>query len=89
MAERIYVVRGVKGTSQFSGVVITPESVMKDQVTIAWSHAVRYTAKGYDLPDYEAALASVGQRHPDWKVSSHGVVMVDYDPSKADIEKSD
>ena len=47
-----------------SYVVITPVSTTIDTVVAAWSYAVRYTAKGIDLPNYEAAAELLMTRHP-------------------------
>lgn len=85
MAERVFIVKEVHGHPQYRAVIITPASVENEAVVIAWSHAVRYTAKGLDLPDYDAALVSITQRHPDWHVAPHPIVTIDYDPKKADI----
>lgn len=47
-------------------VAITPTSTQLEVVVAAWSYAVRYTAKGLDLPDYEEAVKMLIQRHPSW-----------------------
>lgn len=46
--------------------VITPEPINHEIVSAAWGYAVRYTAKGLDLPDHEAAVKLLKERHPSW-----------------------
>lgn len=87
MADRVFIVKGVRHDPQFRAVILVPETVPPAEVIAAWSNAVRYTAKGYDVPDCDAALAAVSQRHPDWRISPHPIVTIDYDPAKADIDE--
>jgi hypothetical protein len=49
------------------GFLITPDDVDREKAITGWSYAVRYTAKGLDVPDYEAAARMVVQRHPTWQ----------------------
>jgi hypothetical protein len=86
MADRVFILQEVHGHPTYRAVIITPESVQNDDMIIAWSHALRYTAKGLDVPDYEAALASMTQRHPTWHIGSHPIINITYDASKADID---
>lgn len=86
MADRVFILQGVPHAPDFRGVLIAPETVENEEVVIAWSHAIRYTAKGYDVPDYDAALASIAQRHPDWHIAPHPIVTIQYNPAKADIK---
>jgi len=58
----------------FHYVVITPEPVNKDVVSAAWAYAVRYTAKGIDLPDHDKALELLAERHPSWTILESLVV---------------
>lgn len=87
MADRAFILKEVHGHPQYRAVIISSDSVKDDEVVIEWSHAVRYTAKGLDVPDYDAAIASIAQRHPDWRVSQHPITTIAYDPSKADLGK--
>jgi hypothetical protein len=48
--------------------VITPTAMESKVVSAAWSYALRYTAKGLDLPDYQSALKMLKQRHPSWTI---------------------
>jgi hypothetical protein len=52
----------------FHCIVLVEESVSKEIVQAAWSNAVRYTAKGIDLPDHELAVKRLQERHPKWIV---------------------
>lgn len=53
----------------FGGLVIlTPEPVRHQAVVSAWTHAVRYSAKGIDHPDYDAAVELLFKRHPSWQI---------------------
>lgn len=70
MAEKIgqiFLLTGY-GENRQQCAVITPEPVSLEIITAAWSYAVRYTAKGLDLPDHEKAIEMLKQRHPSWKV---------------------
>ena len=49
-------------------VVILPESTDESIIRNAWTYAVRYSAKGIDLPDYDAAIELLKKRHPSWMV---------------------
>jgi hypothetical protein len=49
-------------------VIVTPDLIEPQIVQAAWSYAVRYSAKGLDLPDYDAAVKLLHQRHPSWTV---------------------
>lgn len=72
MTDCVFVLQPYGGASPkqnpFSYVVIVPEGVTTQQVTAAWAYAVRYTARGLDLPDHNAALKMFQERHPSWTV---------------------
>jgi hypothetical protein len=70
--------------TQLHYVVITPEGTDPNMVYAAWAYAVRYTAKGLDLPDHEAAIRLMMQRHPSWKLINSIVQNVPIDLSRAD-----
>ena len=67
-------------------VVIAPTSTELESVIAAWSYAVRYTAKGLDLPDYEAASKMFAQRHPSWTVIQSRISNVPVTLAKADSD---
>lgn len=48
--------------------VLTPEPVEQARVQAAWAYALRHTAKGLDLPDHDAAIALMLERHPSWQL---------------------
>lgn len=68
--QQAYVIRGTKPGNiiEFYAIVVTPEPMTKEKVEAAWSYAVRYSAKGLDVPDYEAASKLLIERHPGWKI---------------------
>lgn len=49
-------------------VLITPADIDPTAVSAAWSYAVQNTAKGLELPDYDAAVKLMLERHPSWQV---------------------
>jgi hypothetical protein len=69
-----------------NGFVLTPDTVTEETVMAAWSYAIRYSAKGLDVPDYEAALKLFQQRHPSWQYFPTDVVNVWYKAEKADSD---
>lgn len=64
-------------------VLILPEPVPWERVRDAWTHAVRYSAKGIDLPDYDAALSLLKQRHPSWEIIDSSALDVMWDTRRA------
>ena len=71
---------------QFRSVVLLPENTQDDikSVQAAWSYALRYTAKGLDLPDHDAALQLLRERHPSWEIVPGICQPVTVDLTKAD-----
>ncbi|HEX2908149.1 MAG TPA: hypothetical protein VHO69_14865 [Phototrophicaceae bacterium] len=63
--ERVFRLMGYSN-AQVQFIIVTPEPVIVQTVQAAWSYAVRYTAKGIDLPDHEAAVRMLLSRHPSW-----------------------
>lgn len=63
----------------FRALVITPEPVHTSKVQIAWTYAVRYTAKGLDIPDYPAAIKMLLERHPSWTIIPEGPASIPVD----------
>ena len=70
-----------------NGLVLTPDTVSEETAMAAWSYAIRYGAKGLDVPDYEAALKILQQRHPAWQYLPIDVVNVWYKAEQADNDK--
>lgn len=68
-------------------VVITDEIETRETVQSAWSYALKYTAKGLDEPDYEAAAAAMIERHPAWVLASTEIAKVEYLGAAADKDK--
>lgn len=70
----------------FDAIVITPDTVDHKTVTIAWTHAVRFTADGLDKPNWEKALHKLEEFHPSWVMVRGKVagVMVDVNNQEAD-----
>jgi hypothetical protein len=68
VSDRIFRLQPYGKISEFRYVVLTPEPTDVDKVSAAWAYAIRYTAKGLDLPDHEAALQLLLQRHPSWQL---------------------
>lgn len=86
MDARVFLLHGVHHAPQFRATVVTPENISHEKVLSAWSSAVRYSAKGYDVPDYEAAIARMLSKHPTWQVMREPIIPIQYDPVKADDE---
>lgn len=63
---------------EFYATLITPEPVDMRKVSAAWTSAVRYTAKGLDIPDYAAAVARIKANHPSWIVVSESPRQIPY-----------
>lgn len=68
----------VDSSPRHYSVIITPEPIEWSKVSNAWTHAVRYSAKGLDLPDYPAALELLKQRHPSWEIIHSHVLDVQW-----------
>lgn len=91
-ASRVFSLQSYRSPTQnakepFHCTVITPNDVEITIVRAAWSYAVRYTAKGLDIPDHEAALELLMQRHPSWQIIRSAVQTVPIDLSFADNDK--
>lgn len=72
------------------GYILAPDDVAADLVRHAWSYAVRYSAKGLDVPDYEAAAKLLMQRHPSWQCATGiPVDFIYYQAAYADGDKPD
>ena len=57
----------------------------------AWTYALRFSAKGLDLPDWDAALELLIQRHPLWQVIGRHARIINPDLTKTanDISETD
>jgi len=88
MADCVFILQPYGGAhpkqKPFSYVVIVPEGVTPQQVTAAWAYAVRYTARGLDLPDHDAALKMFQERHPSWTIINSTVQAVQVNLALAD-----
>lgn len=71
------------------GLIITGDDADAKKVTTAWSYALRYTARGLDVPDQEAALKMMLERHPSWNFQPRTFQDVWYTPDTADDDKPD
>jgi len=67
--------------------IITSIGVSQEDVTAAWSYAVRYTAKGIDLPDHEAAAKLLIERHPSWQILKTTVMTIAVNLAFADKDQ--
>jgi hypothetical protein len=74
-------------TGTVEAVIITSEPVSLEVVIAAWSYAVRYTAKGLDLPDYKAAVELLKSRHPSWHVIQSATLPAHVNLAVADNDK--
>lgn len=79
----------VKALDGALGVLITPPGVDEKTALAAWSYAVRYSAKGLDVPDFHAAAALLLKRHPSWQCLMESVSNVWYDGGSAELDKPD
>ena len=75
-----------KGNPEFQYLVLLPEGVSDGAVLVpaAWAHAVRFTAKGLDLPDHEKAIKLLKERHPSWTIIPGRCINVPVNLAKAD-----
>lgn len=69
--------------------IIVADDTRHEVVQAAWSYAVRYTAKGLDVPDYDAAVKLMLSRHPSWRIENVHVAEVWYDPAVAENDSPD
>ncbi len=74
---------------QFQYVVLTPGPVEDKIVYAAWAYALRHTAQGLDLPDHDAALELMIQRHPSWQIIEGTVRPVPVQLQLADQDEPD
>lgn len=86
MDARVFLLHGVHHSPQFRATLLTPENIPPSVVVSAWSSAIRYSAKGYDVPDLEAAVVRLLSKHPTWQVLREPIIPIQYDPAKADDE---
>lgn len=79
MAATLVKVARLYGGRGAVGVVILPEPTDLKVVIGAWSYAIRYSAKGLDVPDYGEAVKLLQQRHPAWLIEYGEVYEIAYD----------
>lgn len=91
MAGRVFNLKtyGSKGPKDFNYIVITPKAVEPEVVQAAWSYAVRYSAKGLDLPDYDEAIKLLQSRHGSWTLINTGVSNISVKLKLADNDKAE
>ncbi len=82
--DRVFNLRSYGNSKPSSYIVITPEHTPFASVRAAWSYAVRYTAKGLDLPDYEKAAEMLAKRHPSWTIPRSQLVDVSVELAEAE-----
>lgn len=83
--DKVFQLQPYGGASkEFQCIVVVPETVSIEMIQAAWSNAVRYTAKGLDLPDHDAALKRLKERHPSWNLIFSRCHTIPIDLSKAD-----
>lgn len=68
-------------------IIITPTDMPLVKVQAAWAYALRYTAQGLDLPDHEAAIRMLQQRHPSWTLLESRVQAVAVNLALADQDE--
>lgn len=66
-----------------AAVAIVPKDLTKEDVTLIWTNAVRHTAAGLDIPDYDKAIEALLEQHPDWVISRSGIESAPVDLSKS------
>lgn len=81
ITDRVFILVAARGIQY---VVVLPEPLSFERVTAAWSYAVRYSAKGLDLPDYDAAVKLLSDRHPSWQVIQSQCIQVAYNGAMAE-----
>lgn len=72
---KLFVIYGYKDVVH--AVLSTPTVTEPSVVTAAWAYAVTYSAKGLNIPDYEAAVELLKQRHPSWQVLSSSFTRIE------------
>jgi hypothetical protein len=81
---RVFALQAYGNRDHIYYTVVVPEGVQLQEVSAAWAYTVRYTAKGLDLPDHDAAIQLLQKRHPKWQVIATGVHTVSVDLNQAD-----
>jgi hypothetical protein len=65
--DRVYTLYSMQAMGQdVFCIVVLPEETIIHNVRASWSYCIRWTAKGLDVPDYQAALAMMKERYPSW-----------------------
>ena len=69
------------------GVLITDDTTTPETVRTAWSYAVRYSAKGLDVRDYDGAITLMMSRHPSWQFEKIQIGEAWYDSQIAENDQ--
>lgn len=87
---QVFALQPYSGRPPIAYTIITPEPVAVEIVTAAWAYAVRYTAKGLDLPDHDAAVDLLQKRHPSWHIikSTVSTVSVNLNLAEQDVPEN-
>lgn len=64
-------------------VLFVPDDVTSETAIAAWSYAVTYSAKGLNIPDYDAAVKLLKERHPNWEVRGGAFTAIKVNLAKA------
>ena len=64
-------------------VIIVPEGTQAAVIEAAWAFAVTYSAKGLNIPDYDAALVLLKKRHPSWELIGYEFTPIRLNLAKA------
>ena len=82
--------RYIDSSHKHLGAAIVPSHISHEVVEAAWSYAVRYSAKGLDVPDWDAAFTLLKQRHPSWQIEPYVAPQrVAYNPEAAENDVPD
>lgn len=73
----------------FSYCILTPEEISQEVIIAAWAYALRHTAQGLDLPDHEAAIQLMLERHPSWQLVEGQVRPVQVSLADADKDETE
>ena len=63
--------------------ILTPTPLDDQTIVNAWTHAVRYSAKGLDYPDFASAVELLLKRHPSWQIVGNNAKQIAIDLQNA------
>jgi hypothetical protein len=84
LKKKIFQLHTYGGRDMLTFVVITSPDIDANTIIAAWSYAVRYTAKGLDLPDHDKAIELLKRRHPSWEIVEATIQKIPVDLNQAD-----